>query len=107
MSQVIRIDLDDGKYTYIFNQKDHKALHHGEEWRDLTGDNLVLHMGFKIEELQDRIAELEEENKMMHNAIEAAVFDHKALGEVKKDTVHEMNMYLVKKKSEKKLEHTQ
>lgn len=99
MSQ-IRIELDNGKYTYIFDSKEHKALRHGEEWRNLAGDNLVLHMGFKIEELQDRIAELEAENKMMQNAMQSAVFDHNALGEVKKDTVHEMNMCLLQIKSE-------
>jgi hypothetical protein len=32
--------------------------------------------------------------------MQSAVFDHNALGEVKKDTVHEMNMCLLQMKSE-------
>lgn len=47
------IELAGGKYTV---QHDHgtnlKALRHGEPWRDLTGDGLVLAMAQRIEELE-------------------------------------------------------
>ena len=56
----IEIKLDDGKYTYILNDNEHKALRHGEEWRDLTGDNLVLNMGFEIESLRTQLAKANE-----------------------------------------------
>lgn len=36
-----------------------KVLRHGQEWRDLVGDNFVLSMYYKIEEQQKRIEELE------------------------------------------------
>ena len=36
-----------------------KALRHGQEWRDLVGDNFVLALYYKIEEQQKRIEELE------------------------------------------------
>lgn len=35
---------DDGKYTVIFDDGRLYALRHGEPWRDLTGDKLVLAM---------------------------------------------------------------
>lgn len=68
------VTLDDGKYTvehvdapdYSF-----KALRHGEEWRDLCGDGLVLAMF-------ERICELEQVGSVMAqdyaNAIDA--MDH-------------------------------
>jgi hypothetical protein len=48
------INIGDGKYTVI--QEDNpwifKALRNGEEWRDLTGDNLILAMLYRIEDMQ-------------------------------------------------------
>ena len=53
-----RIELDDGKYTVI-NELGKggglKALRYGEEWRNLAGDNLILAMFHKIEELQEEL----------------------------------------------------
>ena len=54
MSEVISIDLDNGKYTVILSDGTFVALRHGEPWRDLCGDNLIFF-------LVHRIAELEEE----------------------------------------------
>lgn len=40
-----RVDLYDGKYTVVFYHSGIlKALRYGKEWRDLTGDGLVLAM---------------------------------------------------------------
>lgn len=45
-----RIDLDSGKYTVIHhNGTNFRALRYGEDWRDLTGDGLVLAMAQEIE----------------------------------------------------------
>jgi len=62
----MRIELNSGKYTYIFNEQtgESKALRYGEEWQDLTGDSLVLSMAQEIERLredkEDLLAELED-----------------------------------------------
>lgn len=48
----IKIGTD---YEIIYESKPFvfKALRHGEEWRNLTGDNLILQMLFTIEDLQE------------------------------------------------------
>ena len=57
-----KIDLLDGKYTIQHdNGTNFKALRYGEEWRDLTGDGLMLALVEKIEELQeDNLSMLDE-----------------------------------------------
>jgi len=57
----MKIDLYDGKYTYVCNDdgSDQHVQRYGERWRDLTGDGFVLAMAHKIEEQQERIEELE------------------------------------------------
>lgn len=49
-------------YEVIFENKPFmfKVLRHGKEWRDLTGDNLVLDMFFMLEELQNENQKLKE-----------------------------------------------
>jgi len=38
----MRIDLEDGKYTYLLDDiGGQQALRYGEPWRDLTGDKFV------------------------------------------------------------------
>lgn len=55
----VKIDLCEGKYTYIrYKNGGQKALRYGEEWRDLTGDNLVYWL--VVELLQARSAPLPE-----------------------------------------------
>ena len=49
------IQLENGKYTLIngLNKGGRLvALRHGEEWRDLSGDKLILAMYHRIEELE-------------------------------------------------------
>jgi hypothetical protein len=57
---VEKVDLSEGKYTVILNDMPHefKALRYGEEWRDLTGDGMILSMFFKILELQAEVEKL-------------------------------------------------
>lgn len=58
---VEKIKVDD-KYEVIVNQESNKfefkALRYGQEWRNLIGDNLVLAMFYRIQELE------EENNKL-------------------------------------------
>lgn len=46
-----------GDYEVIEDLRNNtfKALRHGEEWRDLVGDNLILALIDKIEELEEDI----------------------------------------------------
>lgn len=53
----MRIELAEGKYTYINDEGAQRALRYGEEWRDLTGDNLIYWMGVEIEEGRERLEE--------------------------------------------------
>lgn len=56
-----RIDLRGGKYTVQHNNGANlKALRYGEEWRDLTGDGLVLALVQKIEELEECLLDAKE-----------------------------------------------
>ena len=57
-----RLELYDGKYTVINELGSGGrlyALRYGEEWRSLAGDNLVLAMFHKIEELSGKLSEAE------------------------------------------------
>lgn len=57
---MLRLELGQGKYTYILHDDGRQeALRYGEPWRDLVGDNLVFHLGSTIETLQARVKELE------------------------------------------------
>lgn len=49
-----KVTVADGKYTVEHtNGTNFKAYRYGEEWRDLTGDGLVLALVQKIEELEE------------------------------------------------------
>lgn len=53
-----KLDVFDGKYTVVLNETspfEFKALRYGEEWRSLTGDNLVLGLVYKIQELEEQL----------------------------------------------------
>lgn len=57
--KMTKIELLDGKYTVQHdNGTNFKALRYGEEWRDLTGDGLVLALVQRIEELQEEIEDI-------------------------------------------------
>ena len=53
------IILDNGKYEVILDQTnntfDFHALRHGEQWRCLTGDNLILCMFQRIQDLEEQL----------------------------------------------------
>lgn len=66
-----KIELMDGKYTYI-NHKDgrQEALRYGEPWRDLVGDKFVHAMAEEIESLIAKLVELQEENARLREDAE-------------------------------------
>lgn len=51
----MRLDLEDGKYTYVYNNGEQYALRYGEPRRDLVGDNLIYAMAVEIEDLRNQI----------------------------------------------------
>lgn len=56
-----KIDLLSGKYTVIDELSEgggFRALRYGEEWRDLTGDQLVYSMFCEIERLRNEIKDM-------------------------------------------------
>lgn len=57
-----KIVLENGKYTVLHeNGVNLRALRHGEAWRELTGDGLVLAMAQRIEELEEQLQAIESE----------------------------------------------
>lgn len=58
----LRVALDGGKYEVVQEAGGKAyALRHGEHWRDLTGDKLVLSLAYDLVEARERIANLEEQ----------------------------------------------
>lgn len=62
-----RIELEDGKYTVLYDLGECKALRYGEPWRDLTGDKLIGCMLERIEELEARLGGVEYDHINAHN----------------------------------------
>lgn len=61
MSDMINVSICDGKYTIIQDASGRtKLLRHGEPWRCVTGDNVILGAAYEIEKLQERIKQLED-----------------------------------------------
>lgn len=55
----------DGKYELIHNENTGtiKCLRYGKEWRDLTGDGMVLSMIYEIERLKEENEKLSKDSK--------------------------------------------
>ena len=52
MTNIVKIELEAGKYTYEEHNGTQRALRYGETWRDLTGDKFVGAMAAEIERLR-------------------------------------------------------
>lgn len=53
-----RVTIYDGKYTIIQESgRGLRALRYGDEWRDLTGDGLVLALVQEIEDLRVQLSD--------------------------------------------------
>jgi hypothetical protein len=59
---MLKLKIND-KYTIVEDLPNgvFKATRHGEEWRNLVGDNLILSMAYKIEELQEELDKWQKE----------------------------------------------
>jgi hypothetical protein len=55
----MKIELYNGIYTYVIEDRKQYALHYGEMWRDVTGDDLIYAMACEIERLREENEELE------------------------------------------------
>ena len=57
----VNISICDGKYTVIQAPTGTtRVLRYGEEWRDVTGDNVIGGLAWELQEARDRINRLEE-----------------------------------------------
>lgn len=65
------IKLKVGEYEIIEDLSNgvFKCLRHGEEWRNLAGDNMILSLVSKIEELTEQNQSLQEDSRKL-NALE-------------------------------------
>jgi len=60
MSDMIRVSICDGKYTIVQDATGRTSvLRNGEAWRDAVGDGVILGAAYEIEELRERVEELE------------------------------------------------
>ena len=53
------VPLANGKYVVTYDEGKITATRHEEEWRDLTGDNLIYHLLMRNAELECTIHELQ------------------------------------------------
>ena len=57
----VNISICDGKYTVIQAPTGTtRVLRYGEEWRDVTGDNVIGGLAWELQEACDRIKRLED-----------------------------------------------
>ncbi len=67
MNDLLNITICDGKYTVIQSHEGHlRALRNGEEWRDLTGDKLVLALAQEIVALREALMKERVVTKLYH-----------------------------------------
>ena len=66
----VNISICDGKYTVIQAPTGTtRVLRYGEEWRDVTGDNVIGGLAWELQEARDRIKRLEEAGDKMEKYI--------------------------------------
>jgi hypothetical protein len=64
----VNISICDGKYTVIQAPTGTtRVLRYGEEWRDVTGDNVIGGLAWELQEARDRIKRLEEAGDALAN----------------------------------------
>ena len=67
----VNISICDGKYTVIQAPTGTtRVLRYGEEWRDVTGDNVIGGLAWELQEARDRIKRLEEAGDRLQMLIE-------------------------------------
>lgn len=63
MSNRIELQLENGKYTYVFDNGKQYALRHGEHWRDLLGDKFVYCLAHELSEARSELEALKARSK--------------------------------------------
>lgn len=48
-----KVELDSGKYTYIFDNGKQSALRYGEQWRDLSGDKFIYCLASEVDKQKE------------------------------------------------------
>ena len=70
------VSICDGKYIIIQAPTGTtRVLRYGEEWRDVTGDNVIGGLAWELQEARDRIKRLEDELMDMKNKHAVLVAD--------------------------------
>lgn len=60
VDDILHVSVENGKYTVVLPKDGSlKALRYGEEWRDCCGDNLIYYLAFELNELREKLKELE------------------------------------------------
>lgn len=78
----MRLDFNDGKYTYILHDDGtQEVLRYGEPWRKLIGDNLVYWMGVEVHNLRTENASLRAEVAQTEFRNERLVSDYASIQE--------------------------
>lgn len=74
-----RLEIDH-KYTYIFHESGHsEALRYGEKWQDLTGNNLVYSLAYRLADAREALDLIQKQHKEEKEQLLRKVAD--ALGE--------------------------
>lgn len=55
---ILDLSLNDGEYRVILDESGLHALRYGQEWRSLTGDNLVLALASALDDARKEIKQL-------------------------------------------------
>lgn len=108
----LRTTLDNGKYEVVFDSNSRLyALRHGEEWRDLLGDNLILCMLQRIVELEEQVSKVEGESneeaidrRFSFNCIPKVLELNRQIAEVKVEIDKADNQFLYRELSQKQRE---
>ena len=66
----LNVTICDGKYTIIqASNGGIRVLRYGEEWRDVTGDNVIGGLAWELQEARDRIKQLDDIIKYQEKVI--------------------------------------
>ena len=75
----VNISICDGKYTVIQAPTGTtRVLRYGEEWRDVTGDNVIGGLAWELQEARDRIKRLEEAGDALYANCDLSRWDSTA-----------------------------
>ena len=73
MTEPVRHDFADGKYTVINDNGKLTALRYGEPWkRDLTGNNLIYWMLCEVDNLKAELATAKDAYNALSHELDAA-----------------------------------